>query len=98
MRKTMIVMASLLGVVLAGPAVQAQDNTTMAPAAGAMKAPAAGANSFTEGQAKSRIEDAGFTNVSDLKKDEQGVWRAMANRNGQNTPVSVDFKGNVVGK
>ena len=42
-------------------------------------APVAGANSFTEGQAKSRIEDKGFTNVSDLKKDEIPQYCAMIN-------------------
>lgn len=97
MRKTMIVVAGLMGAALAAPALHAQDSTA-APAAGNAMAPAAGANSFTEGQAKSRIEDAGFTNVSDLKKDDQGVWRAKASKDGQSVPVSLDFKGNVVGK
>ena len=59
-------------------------------------APVAGANSFTEGQAKSRIEDRGFKNVSDLKKDDQGVWRGKADQNGKAVNVSVDFQGNVV--
>src|ERR1700709_2000462 len=36
-------------------------------------APVAGRNSFTEGQAKSKIEDAGYTNVTELKKDANGV-------------------------
>jgi hypothetical protein len=56
----------------------------------------AGANSFTEGQAKSRIEEKGFKNVSDLKKDDAGVWRGKADQNGKTVPVSVDFQGNVV--
>lgn len=60
------------------------------------KAPVAGANSFTEGQAKSRIEGAGFTQVTGLKKDDQGVWRGSATKNGKQVPVSVDFRGNVV--
>ena len=38
-------------------------------------APVAGANSFTEGQAKSRIEARGYTNVAGLTKDGDGVWR-----------------------
>ena len=59
-------------------------------------APVAGANSFTEGQAKSRIEDKGFKNVSDLKKDDNGVWRGRADQNGKAVNVSVDFQGNVV--
>ena len=60
------------------------------------KPPVAGANSFTEGQAQSRIEGAGFTKVTGLKKDDQGVWRGSATKDGKQVPVSVDFRGNVV--
>ena len=58
-------------------------------------APVAGRNSFTEGQAKSKIEGAGYSNVSDLKKDDNGVWRGKASKGGSSTQVSVDFQGNV---
>jgi hypothetical protein len=58
-------------------------------------APVAGRNSFTEGQAKSKIEDAGYTNVTELKKDDKGVWRGEASKGGSATAVSVDFQGNV---
>jgi hypothetical protein len=58
-------------------------------------APVEGANSFTEGQARSRIEKEGYTNVSGLKKDAQGVWRGSAAKGGQKVNVSVDFQGNV---
>ena len=58
-------------------------------------APVAGRNSFTEGQAKSKIEGAGFSNVTDLKKDDNGVWRGKASKGGTPSPVSVDFEGNV---
>ncbi|WP_158668492.1 hypothetical protein [Bradyrhizobium guangdongense] len=58
-------------------------------------APVAGRNSFTEGQAKSRIEDAGYSNVSGLQKDNEGVWRGKADKAGAKTDVSVDFQGNV---
>jgi hypothetical protein len=57
--------------------------------------PVAGRNSFTEGQAKSKIEDAGYSNVSDLKKDDNGVWRGKASKGGSSTNVSLDFQGNV---
>src|SRR6201987_2282047 len=59
-------------------------------------APVAGANSFTEGQAKSRIESHGFSNVTDLKKDDAGVWRGKAMKDGKSVDVSLDFQGNVV--
>ena len=58
-------------------------------------APVAGRNSFTEGQAQSAIEKAGYTNVTELKKDDNGVWRGKATKGGSAVPVSVDFQGNV---
>lgn len=57
--------------------------------------PVAGANSFTEGQAKSKIEDAGYSGVTELKKDDNGVWRGKATKGGSSQNVSVDFQGNV---
>jgi hypothetical protein len=59
-------------------------------------APFKGANSFTEGQAKDRIVAAGFTGVSSLTKDGDGVWRGDAMKDGKAAKVAVDFKGNVV--
>ena len=61
-------------------------------------APLPGANSFTETQAKERIEKAGFTQVSNLKKDDQGIWRAAAKQGDKQTNVALDFRGNVVAK
>ena len=61
-------------------------------------APVAGANSFTEGQAKSRIESRGYSNVTGLKKDDSGVWRGKAMKDGKSVDVSLDFQGNVVVK
>src|SRR3712207_4110221 len=54
-----------------------------------------GANSFTEGQARSRIEAQGFSNVTDLRKDDQGIWHGKATRNGQSVSVAIDYKGTV---
>ena len=61
-------------------------------------APLAGANSFTENQAKERIEKAGLTQVTDLKKDQQGIWRGRAMVGGKQTDVALDYRGNVVAK
>jgi hypothetical protein len=58
-------------------------------------APAHGANSFTEGQARSRIESNGFTAVSNLAKDDDGVWRGQASKDGRQMQVWLDYKGNV---
>lgn len=77
----------------------AQTSTTSptpAPKADADKnAPLPGANSFTEGQAKSRLEANGYSNVSALKKDENGVWKGSATHSGAKVNVSVDYRGNI---
>lgn len=54
-----------------------------------------GANSFTEGQARSRIESAGFTSVTGLHKDDAGVWRGKAMRDGKSMEVGFDYKGTI---
>ena len=79
------------------PPAQSGPNNSAVNSAGQnnSNAPVAGRNSFTEGQAKSTIEGAGYTNVSELKKDDDGVWRGKANKSGSATAVSVDFQGNV---
>jgi hypothetical protein len=54
-----------------------------------------GANSFTEGQARARLEEAGFTNLQELNLDNQGFWRARANQGGSTTDVALDFRGRI---
>ncbi len=54
-----------------------------------------GANSFTEGQTQSRLEQAGYKDVKGLTKDDKGIWRGTATLNGKPVSVGVDFKGNV---
>ena len=63
-----------------------------------------GANSFTEDQARKRFEedqarkrfeDAGLAEVGGLAKDDQGVWRGKAMRDGKPVSVGLDYKGNV---
>jgi hypothetical protein len=61
-------------------------------------APAAGANSFTETQARSRIEAAGYSNVSRLVKDKNGIWRGTASKGGTTVNVALDYQGNVVAR
>ena len=63
-----------------------------------VEAPVKGRNSFTEGEAKSRIEKNGFTNVNGLAKDDNGVWRGKAMKGGQQVNVSLDYQGNVVAR
>ena len=55
-----------------------------------------GANSFTESQARSRIEKSGFVGVSSLTKDDRGIWRGSAMKDGETVSIAVDYDGNVV--
>ena len=74
------------------PAVRIDDGTRTAAT------PQPGANSFTEGQARSRIEAAGFTDVTELQKDDQGIWRGRASQGGRQVSVALDFTGNVTSR
>ncbi len=96
--------AALLGALAAGPGIalaQPRGSTTT-PAvrtddARTSGTPVPGSNSFTEGQARSRMENAGFADVTDLNKDDQGIWRGRATRGGSPTSVALDYQGNVFG-
>lgn len=55
-----------------------------------------GANSFTEDQARRRLADMGYANVTNLTKDKSGVWRGTATKGGAQVQVGLDYKGNVV--
>ena len=57
-----------------------------------------GSNSFTEGQAKGHIENAGYTDVTGLTKTPEGLWTAKAMKAGKAVDVSLDFKGAVTAK
>lgn len=57
-----------------------------------------GSTSFTEGQAKGHIENAGYTDVSGLTKTPDGFWTGSAKKDGKSVEVSVDYKGAVSAK
>lgn len=106
MRKTLVVAATLA--LLAGGAIAQTQNppakdgpqnsaiNTENSSNRQVTAPVAGANSYTEGEARGRIEKMGFANVSDLKKDNNGVWRGRAMKDGKMVDVSLDYQGNVI--
>ncbi|MBV9569799.1 MAG: hypothetical protein JO056_00980 [Alphaproteobacteria bacterium] len=99
--------AAAIAFTLGCSAANAQDQTparsgpnnaaVKSPDTNISSAPVKGANSFTMGEAKTRIEAHGYTHVSALKKDKDGVWRGMAQKDGQPVHVSLDFEGNVIG-
>jgi len=73
------------------PAVVSPNETARTTAA-----PVAGRNSFTEDQARTRFTDNGYTQVSDLRKDEAtSVWHAKAMKSGKTVAVTLDYQGNI---
>lgn len=80
---------------ISSSAAIAQTPAVKSPSANNPAAPVPGANSFTEGQAKSKIESQGYTNVSSLKKDDKGIWTGTATKSGNKVNVRLDFQGNV---
>jgi hypothetical protein len=95
--------AALASLAITGLAAHAQDAAQNGPQNPAIKSPDAncsstpvkGANSFTQSQAQARIEAKGYTKVAGLHKDQNGVWRATAEKDGKSTSVSLDYQGNV---
>src|SRR3954462_5322843 len=99
-----LVAAAILTVIASGAMAQSQTPPAQnGPQNGAINssdqqtnAPVKGRNSFTEGEAKSRIEARGYTGVTQLQKDDNGVWRGRATKDGKPVEVSLDYQGNVV--
>jgi hypothetical protein len=82
---------------------QDQRTTTTPPAistsnaeAKTTAAPVAGKNSFTEAEAKKRLESFGYSDVSALQQDQQSIWRGTAMKGGAKVSVALDYQGNIV--
>jgi hypothetical protein len=105
--KTALGVAIVLGMIGAGGAFAQTGTSTIPPVnppvvsatspdSKTAAAPVAGANSFTEAQARSRIEAHGYTNVGGLTKDDNSIWRGKATKNGTPVNVALDYQGNIV--
>jgi hypothetical protein len=105
MKKT-LGLAVVLGIIGAGgafaqtaattPRVNPPAVITTSPDAKDAVPPVAGANSFTEGEARRRIEANGYTNVTELRKDANSVWQGRAMKGGTSVHVALDYQGTIV--
>jgi putative membrane protein len=107
MRSSLIVPALVLLAASASPALaqsSSPPSTSATPPAVStsnaesktMAAPVPGKNSFTEAEAKKRLESFGYTDVSTLHQDAQSIWRGTAMKGGQQMAVALDYQGNIV--
>lgn len=78
------------------PATDGDTPAVATPDSGNATAPVEGANSFTEDQAKERITEAGYADVTGLTLDDTGVWRGTASKDGKSVNVALDYQGNIV--
>ena len=94
-----IIVAALATTMATGASAQANAGShnpaVKDPAVHTTSAAAKGRNSFTEAQAQGRIAKAGYTNVSALVKNQNGVWQGTAMKGGAKVNVALDYKGNV---
>jgi periplasmic protein CpxP/Spy len=93
------------------PSTQSQDSTQSRDTRAQSDAPSAmpereskdagpptaahGPNNMTESEAKAKIEEGGFSDVSNLKKNDEGVWLGKAQREGESFEVAIDSEGNL---
>jgi hypothetical protein len=98
-----ILSAALVGVLFSATAMAQTSNSTMPPAVASgsgdsqtTAAPVPGKNSFTETEARDRLEKRGYTNVEDLVKDQNSIWRGRAIKDGKPVEISLDYQGNIV--
>ncbi|HVY14240.1 MAG TPA: hypothetical protein VHB27_03360 [Rhodopila sp.] len=79
----------------ASNAASINGNPAVATSSASSMEPAKGKNSFTLAEARVRLERHGYTQVSNLKKDPEGVWRGQATKDGSQQDVWLDYKGDV---
>jgi len=89
------VAAVLASAAAAQPDAGSHNPATKNPVVRTTAKAAAGRNSFTEAQARGRIEKAGYADVGELAKNKNGVWQGTATKDGAKVNVALDYKGNV---
>lgn len=77
------------------PATEAETPAVATPDSTNPAAPVPGENSFTEAQAKARMEEKGYSDVTALAKGEDGIWTASAMKSGKAFELKLDFQGNI---
>ncbi len=95
-----IALASVSGLAFAQSSTERTTTTPPAvsnpsDAAKTTAAPVSGANSFTESEARKRLEDHGYSQVTGLMKDTKSIWHAKATKAGRSTAVTLDYQGNI---
>ncbi len=87
-------LAAVLVASLALPAIAAEPTKADAPKMVAQEG-ATTKKPFNMVDAQNLLRQRGYTNVSELVKNDKGTWIGSAVKDGKTVPVGVDVKGNV---
>lgn len=96
-----VFISAALAALLGASCVQAQSDSgshnpiVKSPVARTTRMAAKGRNSFTEAQAQSRVAKAGYSDVTEMMKNKNGVWQGKAMKDGAPVNVALDYKGAV---
>ncbi|GAM98632.1 hypothetical protein U91I_02267 [alpha proteobacterium U9-1i] len=94
-----LLIAAVASVAAAGLAACGQTTEVEAPPPAEITTtdplPPAPSLTLTEADARTRIETAGYTNVTALTQNADGHWTATATQNGASVNVMIDSTGNV---
>ena len=94
--RSMIIIAAIASLTVGTAFAQYGAKQPAEPAAAAQTKPATPSTAATtEAQAKAHIQAQGYSNVSQLKKDAQGMWTAKAMKDGKSHEVSLDTRGQI---
>lgn len=69
--------------------------SAVTPGAASSPVPTIWSGLATEGEARARLEVHGYSAITALVKNADGVWRGMAMRSGRRVAVGVDPRGDV---
>jgi hypothetical protein len=72
--------------------------TSPAPSVPAANVPQGAVHALTADQARSQIEAEGYSRVTGLQKNDKGIWRGKAIKDGSTVSVTLDTNGTIVAK
>jgi hypothetical protein len=93
--RSMIIIAAIASLTVGTAFAQYGKEPAQPAAAAQTKQAAPSTAATTEAQAKARIEAQGYANISQLKKNAQGMWTAKAMKDGKSHEVSLDTRGQI---
>jgi uncharacterized lipoprotein YajG len=92
--RTLLAIAAIAALAACGQQTTTETpDTTADSTAPTMPAPAPTTITITEADARTRAEQAGYTNLTGLMQNPDGSWSATATQNGETTTITIGDSG-----